>query len=1140
VSVRGPGSGGDPAAIDVVAGTAVTAGAVTPAGERLPAGDAGPAGARRGRAPAVRWERLCLQGFGRHRDLRLDLPDGVATWVAANEAGKSTAVLGLVATVWGLPHLQDTGGFAWGRFRAFGGGPHRGAVTFARAGARYTVAREFDTHRVRVVQHAEDGDVVLLEADHNPNARREVSPYLAWLAAHLGLTDGGLVLATFVVAQGDLGGPAHELGHDVQALVAGAGGGTWRGAQARLEAALRSTTRWVKGLAPGMVRDGRQDQALEVAEGRVAALEAALAGGQTEADAFVRAQAAVTDADERARAALAEAQRLRSAADAQRAWVERREVAVRALRRAAELERVAGEARTLADELVVAGARAADCHPALADVAADGFEERTAAWSAAIAAEAAQRERLASAERARDVALRAAHRQVAAALAQEKALGTATEASTSHLAEVAAAESAARRWRDGLSLHRRERGLADAAAAELAPLAPLAGLDTRDRDDLGGYREQVAAWAARLNEAEAALEGWRGRLDDAHERFGEVADLDAGAATDLAAFARAEERPEPLEPWRWAGAVVVAAVAAGVALTVGWIPWWMALVAGGAWALVWPRRPTLRGARRRLDARVAAGATNLAGSDERRVELARRREAFLAHRGDLRQLEAGEREASRRLADAAAGAAAFRSRWAPLRDALIAAGHDRDVDLGAAHARFLRAASALDEAEARAAAACRALGVEDPAAVSPDAPAAAAGPDAARVEAWGRLQGALGEDASVAELEGWLARVGPATWAAWRAAAEAADALSRRRVQASEVRRRAEEEAVRVASEHERAVLREERALHVARSALHDARAAALTGVRGDEPALNPVTLRQAYRERAAASDRAAALGARLDALLRAVGAGELAALAAAAEAAGWEASEAVRSWRALVVEHPTLPPAEVAGVTGAEPGAGREAGAADAAFAATRAAADAAERAAVDAERGARSAQEALARAQGSDPIDVAVVEVELAAARDEVARLRLERDALALAANELALAVDAYRATHLRRLEATAGERLAGFAGMPGRRIRLDESFRATVVEADGRPLSAAQLSQGARDQLALALRWAIAELMGDDVALPLVLDDPFLNWDADRSARVAEALRAMAASGRQVWLLSHRAEVGGWGTPVTVGGG
>ena len=83
----------------------------------------------------------------------------------------------------------------------------------------------------------------------------------------------------------------------------------------------------------------------------------------------------------------------------------------------------------------------------------------------------------------------------------------------------------------------------------------------------------------------------------------------------------------------------------------------------------------------------------------------------------------------------------------------------------------------------------------------------------------------------------------------------------------------------------------------------------------------------------------------------------------------------------------------------------------------------------------------------------------------------------------------------------------------------------------------MTTAQLSQGAKDQVALALRWAIADLMADDVGLPLVLDDPFLNWDADRSQRVAEALRSAAAEGRQVWLLSHRAELGGWGTPVGV---
>jgi hypothetical protein len=1099
-----------------------------------------PAPARR-RAPVVRWERLRLQGFGRHRDLRIDFPPGIAVWVAPNEAGKSTAVLGLVATVWGLPHLNDPSGFSWGRFRGFDGGPHHGEVTLACDGERYTIVRELDTHRVRVVHHAADGDAVVVDADHNPNARREVSPYAPWLATHLGLTDAGLVLATFVVAQGDLGGPAHELGHDVQSLVAGAGGGTWRGAQARLEGDLRATTRWVKGLAPGLTRDGRQDQALERSEARVAELEAALAAGRVEAEAFIAAQAAVAAADERARDAAAEARALRASADAQRAWVERREVAMRALRRAAELERAGVEARALADELAAAQQRAAATHPELDGVAEAGLEERVAAWSAAVAAESAQRDRLAAAEEARGAALSGAHDAVAAALDEERALsdGSPAAAATEPLAPVvAAAEAAARRWRDALAILRRERGLADAAAAELVPLAPLAGLAAYDRVDLSGYREQVAAWAGRLHEAETALEAWRAGLEDAQERYGEVAGLDSEAAADLIAFARAEERPEPLAAWRWAGAAVLAVVVAAVVGAVGWNAWLWGLAAGGAWALVWPRRPTLRSARRRLDARVAAGETVLAGDDERRVELARRREAYLAHRRELRQLESGERAAARRLAEVDGGAAAFRSRWTPLRDALIAAGHDRDVDLGEAHARYERAASALAEAETRATAACRALGVPDATAVAPDAPAVGAGPDAVRAAAWGRRQGALEADASVAQLEGWLARLGPTTWAAWRAAADQADARSLRRDRAREARRRAEEDAVRVAIEHERAVLREERALAAARAGLGAARAAALEGARLEADDATPAALRLAWRQRAAAHHRAAALGGRLDAHLRAVAATDVAGLSAAVEAAGWEASDAVRAWRALVIEHPSLPAVEfdrdavAAGLQGA--------GDPTATFAATRARAEAAAEEARAAERTARAAHEALARAQGSDPIDVAAAEVDLAAARDEVVRLRFERDALALAASELAAAVEVYRATHLRRLEATAGARMAAFAATPGRRVRLDDGFRALAVEADGRALTAAQLSQGARDQLALALRWAIADLMADDVALPLVLDDPFLNWDDHRTARVAEALRTIASEGRQVWLLSHRAELGDWGAPVAVTGG
>ena len=1130
-------------------------------------------------SPAVRWERVRLQGFGRHRDLTLAFGDGLATWVAPNEAGKSTAVAGLVATVWGLPHLQEPAGFTWARFRGFDGGPHRGEVTLRRDGRRYTVARDFENHRVRVVHHADGGDTTVVEAEHNPNARREASAYLDWLRDTLRIDDAALVLSTFVVAQGDLGGSPHQVGQRVQALLAGAGGGTTQEAEARIEAALRACTRRLKGLAPGLSRDGRSDQALEVAEARVRDLEARWSAGTAEADAYARIQGEAEAAGAAAREAAGEARRWRASADAQRAWVDRRATAVRALRRAGELERAAATAHTLEAELAAARAASATVHPELAGVQAAGLEERVVAWARAEDAHAAHERRLAAARTARDAALAAAHDAVAAAMAAERSLadpagalrwppadslgagggaGPASGAGPAGsavptggaVAAVAAAEAAARRWREGLAAVRRESGRAAAAAAELAPVRSLAGLDEGLRADLRGYREAVAAWAARLQEAETAWQGWRERLDEAVERYGEVGLLAPDAAADLVAFARAEELPDAWAPWRWIGAVGAGGAAAGLAWAGGVAVAGMAGVGFGvalAWVLLWPSRPALRRARRRLDARVAAGEAALAGDDDRRRELARRREAFDLRRDDLVELASGEQAAAERLAEVRAGAATFRERWSPWREALIAAGADEDVDLGVAYDRFERAGADLADAAERAVAAARSLGVEadtgrvteagvpDIPQLAEGAPASAAGPDAARAWSWGKALGALGDDATVGDLDAWLARVGGATWSLWREDALRADAVAAQRSEARAARERAEEEAVRTAREHERAVLGEEGAVRESRAALEAARAAAVDGADGDDLPTDAGGLRAAWRDRVAALALGDAVAARLDAHLRAVSAADVAALSAAAEAAGWEAAQALREWRALVVAHPSLPPAEL------EPfaaDAGRSVP--EDAFAATRVAADEAERAAAEAAEVALAAQEALARAQGADPVDVAAVELEIAAAREEVAQWALERDALALAATELAAAAEGFRAGHARRLEAAATAHLAAFAGVGGRRVRLGAELRAEVVEADGRTLSVAQLSQGARDQLALALRFAVADLMADDVALPLVLDDPFLNWDAGRAAEARRALRAAAARGRQVWLLSHRPELGDWGEPVAVVGG
>ena len=270
------------------------------------------------------------------------------------------------------------------------------------------------------------------------------------------------------------------------------------------------------------------------------------------------------------------------------------------------------------------------------------------------------------------------------------------------------------------------------------------------------------------------------------------------------------------------------------------------------------------------------------------------------------------------------------------------------------------------------------------------------------------------------------------------------------------------------------------------------------------------------------------------------------------AEAAAIEAGARLTAWRDLVAAHPDLPPVDAAaGAVDPRPGAVPEAAGAvaaagsgggavaGAAFAAARAALAAADGAVADAEGRALAAREALARLQGSDPIDVAVAELDLADARRAAVRLRGECDALALALRTLDAAVADFRGAHAERLEAAATRYFSAFSGIEDRRVVLDEAFAAHVVEPGGDVVLPAQLSQGARDQLAVALRLAVADLLAAEVRLPLVFDDPFLNWDEARTERLAAALRAVAGD-RQVVVLSHRSAVAAWGEAVAVAEG
>gem|GEM_PF-2671022 len=174
------------------------------------------------------------------------------------------------------------------------------------------------------------------------------------------------------------------------------------------------------------------------------------------------------------------------------------------------------------------------------------------------------------------------------------------------------------------------------------------------------------------------------------------------------------------------------------------------------------------------------------------------------------------------------------------------------------------------------------------------------------------------------------------------------------------------------------------------------------------------------------------------------------------------------------------------------------------------------------------------IAGLEGSDVVDIASEEIRLRDLEAERERLVLDRDAVLLAYRVTKENIARFQAAHRERLGESVHRRFAELTGRAERRVELDERFAPRITESDGQPCTTEQLSRGAEDQLHLAIRLAVAEFIAGDVRLPLIFDDPFLSYDAERLEILGRALEDISRS-RQIILLTHREDLAGWGTPV-----
>jgi uncharacterized protein YhaN len=176
------------------------------------------------------------------------------------------------------------------------------------------------------------------------------------------------------------------------------------------------------------------------------------------------------------------------------------------------------------------------------------------------------------------------------------------------------------------------------------------------------------------------------------------------------------------------------------------------------------------------------------------------------------------------------------------------------------------------------------------------------------------------------------------------------------------------------------------------------------------------------------------------------------------------------------------------------------------------------------------RARQNELARLQQSAGAETAIFQRE--SARAEIAEQSRRWAVLKLAGLLVSAGLEKRRSQRQDPLLKRAGELFAGltegrYAGL-GQDFGEDDRLHLRARRSDGAALELAALSEGARDQLYLALRLAFLEdYAARSEAPPLVGDDLFASFD---DSRAAAGFRALAAAGATIQpiLFTHHAHI------------
>ncbi len=174
------------------------------------------------------------------------------------------------------------------------------------------------------------------------------------------------------------------------------------------------------------------------------------------------------------------------------------------------------------------------------------------------------------------------------------------------------------------------------------------------------------------------------------------------------------------------------------------------------------------------------------------------------------------------------------------------------------------------------------------------------------------------------------------------------------------------------------------------------------------------------------------------------------------------------------------------------------------------------------------------LAVKRAAETRDPVVIREEMEEKQQLLERLHRRSAALQTAYVVLGEAIREYEADHLTRLSEQTSALFQAFTDDRYLGVEISGEDPIRVQPAGGEPFGAELLSAGAVDQLYLALRIAVTDLLSSQVRLPFLFDDSFVNFDQRRLAAAREILEEIAQR-RQVILLSHDPRYRSWGERV-----